>query len=434
MKQAVAMGKILMAIERLASNYPLHSGILAQWCVEEAAAIETMGIGFKDGKLRLVFSSSFVESISMDELVGVLHHEVNHVLFDHVLHTPAPGENRTARTIAEEVTVNEWVAEPLPHKPILLSDYPYLPENQDTDTRYGKLRKRIKPASCDSVPSANNTSAGKGGGVPRKASPDASSANGFPTVDNHGTWDEIVKNADQGKAAAQMDIATAWGNLTSEQKAKVTGPFASIAKDATQDIGLSEGLGLGIGKGAGEGTSMLDNGTAKVPWQVALRRYVGKVRECRPVFGRPPRRFPELVGIIPGKGRFVSKPKIMAVIDTSGSMTDAMLSDISAELGVMARHYKVVVVECDADIQAAYAYKPITKINGRGGTDFRPPFERDFLKQHKPDLVVYFTDGFGPAPDMPPAIPVVWCITEGGQKPAKWGKKIDLSDPKTVKP
>jgi predicted metal-dependent peptidase len=451
MNQSLALGKVKMAIDRLASDYPLHAGILSQWNVEEDAAVQTMGVGFKNGKLRLIYSAGFVESIPMEQLVGVIHHEANHVLFDHVLHNPEPGENRTARTIAEEVTVNEWVPEPLPTGVVRLPQYPYLPANEDTATRYGKLRKRIKPETDASESNASgfpggkgsggsgqssmgsgkdNSQAGKGRGVPGKPSPGSWGSSGVPTVDNHGTWGEIVKKADQAKSATQMDIATAWGNLKDAEKAKVTEPFASIAKDATEEIGMDDGMGMGIGHDPGEGTSTLDAGTAKVPWQVILRRYVGRMRECRPVFGRPPRRFPDLAGIIPGKGRFAKKPKIMAVIDTSGSMSGPMLADISAELGVMARRFQVTIVECDTAIHAVYPYKPIKTVHGRGGTNFCPSLESDFLRKHKPDLIAYFTDGYGPAPEKAPAVPVIWCITEGGLKPAAWGVEVKLEESK----
>lgn len=252
--------------------------------------------------------------------------------------------------------------------------------------------------------------------------------NGIPTVDDHGTWGEMVQCAAEAKASIRMDVATTWGNLTAKEKDKVTEPFASIAREAVQKEGLSEGLG--IGTDAGAGASSLGGGTAKVPWQVVLRRYVGKLMERRPVFGRPPRRFPELVGVIPGQGRFVTKPKVMAVIDTSGSMTAQMLADISAELGIMAGRFDVLIVECDTAIHAVYPYKPIKAVHGRGGTDFRPPLAPAFLKKYRPDLVVYFTDGFGPAPSRSPAVPVVWCITEGGQKPVTWGREVRLHEPK----
>lgn len=454
-----SFGRIKLATERLAAEYPLHAGILAQWKVSEDRSVDTMGVGFDEGRLRLIANPEFVDAITMDELMGVLHHEANHVLFDHVLHKPGPKEDGSARTTAEELTVNEWIAEPLPGTPVVLADYPFLPENEDTDTRYGRLRKRLgRAASAANGPKGSKGSGGTGSaGAPsagpgtgrtdaggtqgstggpksraavRQAPPTPQSgSNGVATVDDHSTWAEASRNADQTKAAANLDIAIAWGNLTEKQRDGVGEPFSSIAGAACADTGI--GSGIGIGNAAGSGTSDLENGSGRVPWQVVLRRYVGRLVERRPVFGRPPRRFPDMVGIIPGNGRFSMKPHVMAVIDTSGSMSDSMLSDISAELSLMAQHYDVTVVECDADIHAVYPYRPIKNVHGRGGTDFRPPLRPRFLKKHKPDLVVYFTDGYGPAPAKPPAVPMIWAVTEGGTKPAQWGQEIWLKEPES---
>ena len=545
----IAPGKISLAIDRLNSEYPLHAGILAQWRVEESPEMGTMGIGFRNGRLCLAYSPDFVESIGMDELMGVLHHEVNHVLFGHVTHKPAEREDGQARTIAEEVTVNEWVSEPLPDTPVRLAQYPFLPENETTEERYEKLRNRANRSvdasrdtssrgvpSCSKPNSANSAGSGSGqsggnigqtgnAGQPGTGGPGGAAAlpsgagsastgssgkrgqigqagtstqgtgnssggpsqtggtgqtggtakgsgsrpkgagqsggtsqpgkagngaggsgtqaggnntrqasrptsNGVPTTDDHSAWAEVRNDTAKAERVANMDIALAWGNLTPEERAKVQEPFVGIAKAAANETGFDDGTDIGIGTEAGNGDEPLNAAQGHILWQVVLRRHVGRILERRPVFGRLPRRFPHLVGVVPGKGRFAQKPKVMAVIDTSGSMTVSMLEAISAELGLMAKHYDVEVVECDAQIQRVYPYHPIVTVVGRGGTDFRPPFEQPFLHAHQPDLVVYFTDGFGPVPDRTPLIPVIWCIAEGGVEPTEWGAKIALSEPK----
>ncbi|MDA1043715.1 MAG: VWA-like domain-containing protein [Verrucomicrobia bacterium] len=65
-------------------------------------------------------------------------------------------------------------------------------------------------------------------------------------------------------------------------------------------------------------------------------------------------------------------------------------------------------------------------MHGRGGTDLRPPFESAFLGKHRPDWVVYFTDGHGKAPDAPPKVPVIWCLTLSGKMPCAWGREVRL--------
>jgi predicted metal-dependent peptidase len=123
----------------------------------------------------------------------------------------------------------------------------------------------------------------------------------------------------------------------------------------------------------------------------------------------------------------------MAVIDTSASMDEVLLIQISGELGRMARDFEVVVVECDAKIQACYPYRgSIQSVRGRGGTDLRPPFAAPFLAKIGPDVVSCFTDGRGPAPEKPPRMPTVWCLPPDGVRPASWGRIIRLGAPPQI--
>ena len=163
------------------------------------------------------------------------------------------------------------------------------------------------------------------------------------------------------------------------------------------------------------------DGRGQLDWRQLLRRYVGQVVEVRPTYSRPSRRFPDWVGVIPGRRRQSDRPKIMAVIDTSGSITPKLLELIDGELARLGRDYVVTVVECDTQIHTVYEYKPLTSVTGRGGTDLRPPFAKDFLRKHHPDIVVYFTDGYGPAPERSPAVPVVWCLVPDGDAPSYVG-------------
>jgi len=372
----------MLAVDRLASVQPLHGGILGRWKLVEDPSINTMAVGFSHGRLILYFAPVFVEGITLDELTAVLSHEANHFLFGHCEHDPLPSENHRAMTIAEEITVNEWVTGTLPCNPILLEDYPSLPSNEDTQTRYDRLLA-ILPVEKDAI-------------------------------DDHSRWEQIRSNGQLANAVINTIVAKVWEKMTPEQKSKVCLPqqIQKIVKDAIISC---------------NGSSVVGNGMASVPWQQILRRYVGRSLCHRPVFTRPPRRFPEMVGILPARGRSGSKPKVMACIDTSGSMTDAILAGVSTELSVMSRTHQIIVVECDREIQAVYPYRPISEVHGRGGTDFRPPFSAEFLRQHRPDLVIYFTDGCGKTPAASPRIPVIWCLTLRGKQPCGWGKIVRMA-------
>lgn len=191
------------------------------------------------------------------------------------------------------------------------------------------------------------------------------------------------------------------------------------------------GLGVGTLPG-GDGYTLRGDQAGRLDWKRLLRRVVGEVLAAQPAFDRPPRRCPDLIGVLPGRRRLASDATVVAVVDTSGSVPDDTLEQIDGELRRMSRTFTVHVVECDCAIQrVSRRVSRLGRVTGRGGTDFRPPLEPPFLRGLRAGLVVYFTDGLGPAPDDPPPVPVVWCLGPGGQPPASWGQVIRM-EPETT--
>jgi predicted metal-dependent peptidase len=117
----------------------------------------------------------------------------------------------------------------------------------------------------------------------------------------------------------------------------------------------------------------------------------------------------------------------MAVIDTSRSMTHRHLEHVLQELRQLAKIGSVTVVECDNEIRGTYPLRGrIERLAGRGTTDLRPALAPSRLALLRPDVTVYFTDGDGPAPIHAPRVPVIWCLTPGGRRPADWGLAVEL--------
>lgn len=375
-----AEGRVRLATERLMAKYPFHAAMLGRMRLTPDTKIDTMAVMMSGEEVLLLHNPAFVLGLPIAELGGVLLHEVHHVLFRHLVMDPKLFPDRAALIIAQEVTVNEWVREPLPGSPVLLKDYPGLPARESTQQRYDRLKGKLPPAQT------------------------------VRTIDDHDVWKGGGQAQEEALAQLIEDAATEAGGMPQE---------------------LCDALhALGIGSAAGDDMEAVQKGKGRIDWRQQLGRYVGQVLQTWPVFNRPPRRFPGLVGILPGRRRQAAKPKVMAVIDTSGSITPELLTQIDGELSRLARHFEVLVVECDCAIHRAYPYRRLTQVYGRGGTDLRPPLQKSFLQHHQPDLVVYFTDGYGPAPERKPLVPVVWCLTPDGKEPARWGKKINMGLPR----
>ena len=406
-----------MSIRRLMRKYPFHAQILERFRLVSRPEVGTMGVTVSGDAILLLHNPSFVLSTPADQLIGVLVHETHHVLFRHILSDPADYPDRWARTVAEEVTANEFVKEPLPEGAIKLEQFPDLPPMESTDRRYERLRGK-DPRPEIRTPQGQITTSEAAGVPNHKAEgetqkrPDSEQGQEAATVDDHSVWQEAWEDAERSETAIEDVIRGAVHEV---------GP--DHVPDELKNL-LDDEL---IGKEPGRQTHILHGSLrGQLNWRHLLRRYVGQAREVRPVFNRPSRRFPELVGIVPGRARRTGLPKIMAVIDTSGSITDALLEKIDAELALLAKHHTVTVVQCDSEIHAVNEYRPLDVIAGRGGTDFRPAFAQEFLRKHRPDLIVYFTDGRGPAPKRPPRVPVIWCLTPGGWLPVDWGRVIHM--------
>jgi predicted metal-dependent peptidase len=389
-----AAGKIKLAMARMANRYPFHARVLEQFVLQTRPAVGTMGVTVAGDKVLLLFNPEFVLETPTDELGGVLLHEIHHVVLGHVTADPLEFSDRWARIVAEEVTVNEFVKEPLPDGVITLDQFPSLPPRESTAQRYERLKKVAKdqrfPIHVDAI-----WIAGPG--------------KGRQTLDDHRVWGEVVDRQSAQEVLAEVLQQASWQVEVPES-----------LHDALQ------ALGIGVTPGS-EQYQVHGDVPGRLDWRQLLRRYVGQALGPSPSLNRPPRRFPDLIGIAPSRNHRPLKPKVLAVLDTSGSIMDETLEEIASELRRLARSYMVIVCECDAVIHNVYPFRgKLESVIGRGGTDLRPPFEPAFLRQHRPDCLVYFTDGYGQAPDRPPQKPVIWCLVEGGQPPCPWGMVVPM--------
>lgn len=136
-------------------------------------------------------------------------------------------------------------------------------------------------------------------------------------------------------------------------------------------------------------------------WQVILKKYIGTITANKQktrmrLNRRQPERF-DLSGTTEDKVL-----KIVVAIDTSGSVEDAMISQIFHEIfAILAkRKHDITIIECDSKIRRVYKAKTSTdikrKVVGRGGTWFSPVIEYINKDRYFRDaLLIYFTDGYG---------------------------------------
>ena len=205
-------------------------------------------------------------------------------------------------------------------------------------------------------------------------------------------------------------------------------------------IALSSGIlmdmkmsGSGFGKGIGSLERLLNKLNApRVNWQVLLRQFLRLCRGGSYSWMRPNRRFISRGLYLPGRqGKSFSG---IVALDTSGSTTDALPQFVAELTGLLKSFGKfdLSIIECDAMIQQIWTVssnEPMPdltqhRFEGGGGTDFTPVF--DYIRDHHltPNVLIFFTDGYGSCPENKPPYPVLWMLTKDGKAPVPWGQVI----------
>jgi predicted metal-dependent peptidase len=129
-------------------------------------------------------------------------------------------------------------------------------------------------------------------------------------------------------------------------------------------------------------------------------------------------------------------PKVSIVIDTSGSMSDEMLTWALSEtqgvlrsLGSAGRSIRVIT--CDVGAEGKRITKASdVKLKGGGGTDMRVGINEAMSQRDKPDVVMVLTDGFTPWPSEPlkGATLIVGLTDEAAaQNVPAWARKVVIT-------
>ncbi len=472
--------KLARALGILLRGHPFHGDVASGWRARPDEAVGTMGVYWAYGAVQLVWAPSFVNRISDNELAGVLLHEVHHVVLrhpfvfpQHAQGEPGPDYDARAALIAQEVSVNEFItALPLPGQPLRLEDFvgecPALEPYESTRSRYQKLhdparasrdyevRKKIREqieqlvaAALDPIPDQAGDGSAAAHAIGSAAESHAASLTSNSLiglmerlVDSHDGWESFRKAG----LVARLAIAVAAREALAKHGRLLPPDLRALIRTANQQPGTTPG---------GFEESLPGLAKSRLSWQRILRRVLAVDNDREITFLRPPRRFPEMVGVLPGVRRVPMKLKLMAAVDTSGSMSTATLDAIAAELRVLAEVYDVALVEFDYYIQRRYRIEagngrcddpsiqnPLGGFRGRGGTNFYPVFARDTLDWAADggDLsaVIVFSDGHGPAPEKAPTVRTIWVLMDedarhcrggGVRRPASWGEVINAADP-----
>ena len=172
--------------------------------------------------------------------------------------------------------------------------------------------------------------------------------------------------------------------------------------------------------------TLLTRGLSRSPdrsWSRPSRSYLANQ-------GRGPngRRLPWEPGVTASK----SVPRLVVMVDVSGSIDDALLERFAREIEAISRRLEagLTIIVGDDRVGAVDHFEPgrsnlrDIQFRGGGGTDFTPLLRE--AERYAPDIGVFLTDLDGPA-DHHPAWPLLWAVpVADAHRPHPFGRKLVL--------
>lgn len=325
---------------------------------------------------HLKYNPAFVDSLSGPQNTFLICHEVLHCALGHV--TRRGGRDPEKWNVAVDFVVNLI---------LLKSQFTFPPGSPNTlaDLQAGRFKSgylldsSLNGLSAEEIYSRLPTSCGEAGVVA-----------GFGKVED--------PNANPGEdsqpAPDAAEIDTNWRVALSQaaQAAKGQGKLPSHLARLVEEL-LHP----------------------KLPWKTLLRQFIRDLAVCDYTWMRPQKGPLAIYDILLPSLKSEACGPIVAVVDTSGSITPELLAEFTAEMQAILDDVKpstLTVIDCDAVIESRTDYHPGDELKpewrGGGGTDFRPPFDLIEKEGTTPCALIYLTDMYGTFPKADPGYPVLW--------------------------
>jgi len=166
----------------------------------------------------------------------------------------------------------------------------------------------------------------------------------------------------------------------------------------------------------------------KLPWDRILHKYVNALNKDDYSFRKPNRRFlpkhylPTLYN--------ETLMDITVAVDTSGSVSDADFQRFITEVASILKKQKpksLTLLQFDTAIKSTHVIRSVSELkevtfHGRGGTRIAPVI--DWVKEHRSNLLIVFSDGEFQNRSADPKVPIIWVIHDNPKYQAPYGKII----------
>lgn len=367
--------KIARAKTQLVLKHPFFGSCAMGLNFTETTALPTMAT---DGK-SILWNREFVDKYDQDMVMGVIAHEVLHVVFKHCLRIGDRDHKKW--NVCTDIAIND----------ILKGDGFSLP----ADGMYHDSKPewvQYKDWAAERIYSH----------MPDDQTPDDAPSWGG-VIQTMGDDGEPLSDAEASQIEAELDIKT----LMAADAAKAQGKLPAKIDQLVQVMRRCQ-----------------------IDWRDVLNRFIGGDQPDDYTWRRPQKNAWFNQGVYLPSVDKVGAGDVIIYVDTSGSVSGDELSHFLGEMNAITEDQKprsVTVITCDVKVRTVHRYEQgevIEKIeiNGRGGTRVTPVF--DYIEDHQLpcDNFVGLTDleihDFPNTPDFP----VLWVSTDIGSDTAPWGE------------
>lgn len=350
----------------------------------------------KDKKFLVEIGEEFSEKLDSKNSAGVLEHELLHVLFEHLFDETMP--DKRLANIAMDSIINDSID---------------IFKNDKADALLdGRVRLKEINKTFDI---SKNTSLDVYKYLEKNASK-------MPKLSFSGSQGESGEGENTGSGTPQnIDSHDGFANNNdSADESKNSSLADQLDKDMAK-AALKNQIEKNLDKFMGTGNAEIDRVVTEMTkieynFKTLFSNAVKKTLrgETKKTWKKISRRLPE---VIKGKAK-TNIPKVMLVVDTSGSMDDETLSKIQWQVHFLSQHYDFTVIWGDTKLEGLQKIKKGQKSNikfsGGGGTDLN--FYYDIHLKENFDLIIFDTDGY--IPPMPENCKAkkIFCIYGGGRE------------------
>ena len=237
----------------------------------------------------------------------------------------------------------------------------------------------------------------------------------FRGMDTGEVYRRLKEEGEDGSGAGGFDEHE-FDQLSEEDKAQ-------LGKEIEQAI--RQGA-LMAGKMGGDESRVIGELTApKIDWREQLQEFMSAISQGHDdsTWRRPNRRWLGEDMYMPSSIS-ESMGALVIGVDTSGSVSGPMVSAFLSEVVGICQNVSpelLHLIECDATIQSHKVFDQgsldqlgaITELHGGGGTDMREIFKYVQKNNLKPEAIIVLTDGYTPFPETIEH-PTLWAITTKG--------------------